>query len=261
LERRAYAPGKRKFFDIDILIRPGDSMRATTALKRKGYNHADGFLGPDYQRRFRHHSVLSKRRMPSVKVELHTMLVDPFAPFRIDVDDLFRRSRFISINGLRTRILCDEHMLLHLCIHSLYSHPFEIIGRSCQDISCLINRNSLHWDEFVSICRSAKASAFAYSALVLACNGCNKRISAKTLVPKQVLRELKADSRRKDLMLLSAFPKAKGYGVLRGRFGKWTFRFLVTDGCHKKANMLADAYYSARALRAFKKSIKRKISE
>jgi hypothetical protein len=63
-----------------------------------------------------------------VKLDLHFSPVKLTAPFNIDIDGLWERSKKAETNGTKTLLLSPEDLLLHISIHNSYNHKFKFYG-------------------------------------------------------------------------------------------------------------------------------------
>jgi hypothetical protein len=63
-----------------------------------------------------------------VKLDLHFSPVKLTAPFNIDIDGLWERSKKAEINGTEALLLSSEDLLLHISIHNSYNHKFKFYG-------------------------------------------------------------------------------------------------------------------------------------
>ncbi len=97
--------------DLDLLVRRDDYTRAEALLLDQGFV---GRETDDYHRRFVRHGI---------PVELHVEIASPrYFPF--DSDGIWKRSRVENFRGKPMRAMCDEDLVLYLCLHGL-KHGFS----------------------------------------------------------------------------------------------------------------------------------------
>jgi hypothetical protein len=86
-------------------------------------------------------------------VEIHWNLVEPEVSghMQIDLNALWAQAQPLTVNGSMTQILCPEHLLIHLSIHAVTVHLFEMGLKPLGDVCAFIARygESLDWDMLV----------------------------------------------------------------------------------------------------------------
>jgi Uncharacterised nucleotidyltransferase len=68
-------------------------------------------------------------------VEVHWNFLPSMDRFQIDIDGQWARSRQAIIAGVEVSVLCQEDLLLHLCLHASISHLFEMGLKPLYDLS------------------------------------------------------------------------------------------------------------------------------
>jgi Uncharacterised nucleotidyltransferase len=105
------APGTRPMEDVDVLVRRRQVHRAIEVLEREGWTPVDGAAPTESVLRTRHSAPWSHPR--GGELDLHWSPLwqptheDPFWDHAIPLE----------IGGTRTRALCPEDQLFHLCVH------------------------------------------------------------------------------------------------------------------------------------------------
>ena len=157
-------PGERPMRDFDFLARAGDLERAESALAALGYR-TDRDLPISAYLEHEHElpPLVSEGMRP---IDLHWNIVSPTGPFRVDVDALFARSRILLLDGAPMRVMANEDLLLHVCLHAASDH-FGIAGvRPLLDIKELLDRpGAIDWS--VVPVRAAEWQAARPAALAL----------------------------------------------------------------------------------------------
>ncbi len=119
----------RPCFDLDLLVRPSNFVRAQAVLNDIGFvplGHAD-----DYHCRWLRHATI---------LELHENLENPRA-FKIDMDALWGRSHMSLFQGQPIQLLGPSDELRYLCLHAV-RHRFERL-RLILDLAFAFRRLSL----------------------------------------------------------------------------------------------------------------------
>jgi hypothetical protein len=111
--------GLREFYDMDLLLRRDDLLKAKAILLTNGYQappeqnekHIDSQLGCDFV------SVDGK-----VRLELHWSFIQKWLTYNVDIDAIWQRSEPWQLAGLPIRIISREDLLLYLCAHGAKHH-------------------------------------------------------------------------------------------------------------------------------------------
>ena len=112
--------GSRYLQDIDLLL-PVEDLAAGAAVMR-----AHGFVAgvPDAFGEFRHH-LRPLHRANRVWVELHARLGPAKCAKMLPAREVIAGSREAELDGVRVRIPCPEHLMVHLVMHSQMQHPYN----------------------------------------------------------------------------------------------------------------------------------------
>jgi hypothetical protein len=136
-------PAMREFGDLDFLVSTTDVPRARAALQELGYRPRLELTPPQERENLRtgYEYVFGSAAEPNL-IELQWQIVPRFysMPFRMDL--LFQRSIEREIEGMRVRTLCNEDLILVLCVHAA-KHGWSQLGM-VRDIATLA-RFELDW--------------------------------------------------------------------------------------------------------------------
>ena len=160
------APALRPMIDMDLLCRERDLETAQAALLGLGYIRNDSDLSVAECLANRH-QLPPFLRPGATTVEIHGRIERPNAPFAIDHEGLWRRSRPWRVEGKPLRALAPEDLLLHLCLHATYHHRFRIGLSALMDIARVTRLEPVDWQAFVVRARAWKASLPAFLGLFL----------------------------------------------------------------------------------------------
>ncbi len=143
LRERYYPdPALRPSGDLDLLLRPGDAVRAEAILQGLGYRPNESELPASWYQLNRFHHVVPYR-LPGrdVQIELHAGLFEPAAGITVDLDGLWLRSCGGEIAGRPVRWLSPEDLLLHLTVHACASSRFQTGLRHLVDLGEVVRRH------------------------------------------------------------------------------------------------------------------------
>lgn len=149
LAQRLYGDSvMREFGDLDFIIRPADVPRARTALQELGLQpclvlrprQEQEYLRTGYEYAF------GSAAEPNL-VELQWQVVPHFYATAFQMEKMFHRSVESKIEGQPARMLCDEDLMLALCVHAA-KHCWEQLGM-VRDIAVLARR-PLDWEWIVA---------------------------------------------------------------------------------------------------------------
>jgi hypothetical protein len=112
----------RPMSDVDVLVHEDDVMRVEAALLGMGFAPAE------YNRLIAKDNCEFVYGLPNRKlfVEVHWKFLPSNYRFKIDIDELWERSRQAIIAGVDVSVLCPEDLLLHLCLHTSAKHLFAM---------------------------------------------------------------------------------------------------------------------------------------
>lgn len=109
----------RQFCDLDVLVRLADVCRAKVALRELGYfptvdltaREERAYIASGYEYGFR--SADGR-----ILIELQWRILPRFYAVDIDVSNFFHRAVSLDLGGQSVRTLCNEDLLLALCLHA-----------------------------------------------------------------------------------------------------------------------------------------------
>ncbi len=158
----------RPMYDVDILVRQTDLLRAEVKLLEMGYgpavisNNGFDFAG--------HHHLPPLAKPGGGKIEIHWSIERPDTPFKIDVDGLWKRARPAVIAGVEGLVLSPEDLILHLCLHASFDHEFDFGLRSLWDIAEVLRhyRDEIDWEQVTLRAGQWGVGKYVYLTLHLA---------------------------------------------------------------------------------------------
>lgn len=193
-------PALRVLYDFDLLV-PADRAQAGLAA----------LLAHGFERVPTKPHAYNNKHLPSVwrlnGFQRRGYLFDPAQPRPVELhvalwdsnwrglsvrplDDLWPRSRTLSLDGISMRVLSPEDVFLHLCVH-LATHIVEREARVGQllDVALFVQRSgeTLDWDRIVQAGRAAGIARLAYLSICAA-----HALAGAPLPPPDVMRQLAA---------------------------------------------------------------------
>lgn len=155
----------RVMSDMDLMI-PRDCLdRVCAILVGLGYSPEPSMKG-FYHRLRRRFSYYIGFNPPSGKVlyiDLHWEIQTTYSLTRLCHKDLSQTSLPADYDGVSVRNLSPEHLLLHLCLHTLehnfaYNEANSDIGQKLIDIVWVVERLSIDWNKFLAETRKFHCS-------------------------------------------------------------------------------------------------------
>jgi hypothetical protein len=139
----------RSMADVDLLLKPHQSARAITALRRAGYYSLEPIDW--YQASDHHHAAPLSDPTGTTPIELHFRLLFPRRKNPIPTDILFRDATLRSFGGADFLIPAHEHRVAHLIAHAFVSnHGYRLLRialRDLMDLMELDRAQSIDWDK------------------------------------------------------------------------------------------------------------------
>lgn len=136
-------PAMRDFGDLDFLVRTTDVPRACTTLQELGYQPKLALSPRQEQEYLRtgYEYVFGSAAEPNL-IEVQWRIVPRFYSVSFAMNSLFRRSVECEFEGMRVRTLCNEDLMLVLCVHAA-KHGWSQLAM-VRDIAMLA-RGQLNW--------------------------------------------------------------------------------------------------------------------
>ncbi|HEU5208101.1 MAG TPA: nucleotidyltransferase family protein [Longimicrobiales bacterium] len=159
--------GARPMYDVDLLVRPDDALRAWNALRANGWVHDEIERPAEFYTTHYHLPPLDDPLRSGLAVELHTSLTD--GAIEIDSEMIRREAREIRVRGRRVLVPAVEHQVLHLATHFAWTHGMASAGwRTFHDLHQLITNTSVDWERVVAIAQETRATTSCYWTFRLA---------------------------------------------------------------------------------------------
>ena len=157
--------GLRAMRDIDLLVKKDNLPRVDAILLALGCAPEDNIrVVTEDNLHFRYHFPDD-----ALMVEIHWSIIDAIFPFQIDMEELWRRARSVTLAQAPAWTFDPEDLLLHLCLHTA-KHANEMNIRMLCDINEVVRRfgMELDWQEMDERARQWNAVRAVYLILRLA---------------------------------------------------------------------------------------------
>ena len=157
----------RTMCDLDIMVRRDDLTRAKDVLAEMGY--APQYFGVEQVDYAQHHHLRPMARPDGIRVEIHWTLARPAGPAEIDLDGIWERAQPVEIAGVQTLVLSPEDLILHLCLHTSFTHKFRVGLRMCWDLHEVVRhyRDAIDWEVVVRRAQQWGIGRYVYLTLQL----------------------------------------------------------------------------------------------
>lgn len=134
----------RQFSDLDLLVRPDDLPGIKSALAELGYEPGlklaqaaeRDYLKSGYEYTF---DGARGRNL----LEIKWQVLPRFYSISFDVNEFFERAAVVTIEGKKLGTLCDQDLMLVLCVHAA-KHAWKQISWLC-DIVQLARSRAVDW--------------------------------------------------------------------------------------------------------------------
>ena len=158
----------RQFWDLDILVRPGDARRALSTLAADSYRprHPAGRLATAAQLRLGFEYNLA-RRDGAANVQLHWQLSGGGIVLRMRDADVWGRLEGVRLAGAMLPALPAEEMLLFLCVHGS-RHGWRRIQWVCDVAHLLRVRPGMDWAYVQALARAYGAERMLHLGMLMA---------------------------------------------------------------------------------------------
>ena len=134
----------RQFSDLDLLIRSGDLPAIKEALAELGYEpglRLEKAAERDYLKSGYEYTFDGARGRNLL--EIKWQVLPRFYSIAFDVNEFFQRASVVSIEGQRLRTLCDQDLMLVLCVHAA-KHAWKQISWLCEIVQ-LARSHAIDW--------------------------------------------------------------------------------------------------------------------
>ncbi|MGI8918740.1 MAG: nucleotidyltransferase domain-containing protein [Pyrinomonadaceae bacterium] len=158
----------RQFSDLDILVHPGDVLRARDLLLSEGYAQLPPLTEGQQAVLLRTQCNLPfTRDRNRMIVELHWTVSAPAFARPFETDDFWSRLLDAKLETVAIKVPATEDLLLALCIHGS-KHLWERLAWVCDIAGLIATETDLNWQELISRARSTGSERMLFLGLRLA---------------------------------------------------------------------------------------------
>lgn len=158
--------GLRQMFDIDLFIKEKNLLDTVSILKKMGFKEESGIKSSFI------HEVSAAKHLPpmykdGISVELHYQVWIGETTHQLSVEEIWKESKSMAINGKSVLVMSHEYLLIYLCLHvhrhliegniQLFqwldivilikkthgSFNWQVVQQKCQDDECLYEVQSV----------------------------------------------------------------------------------------------------------------------
>jgi hypothetical protein len=165
LSVRCYGePDMRQFSDLDLITCETDIHRATQIMLDLGYEPRVPLTAIDARKSVGEYAFRNSNT--GLLVEFHTERTFRYHPRPLQIEKLFERSAFVTIDGREVPVLSLEDELVLICVHGA-KHFWERL-MWIADVAALISRQRLDWDRVLAVANEVGALRILHLGLRLA---------------------------------------------------------------------------------------------
>jgi Uncharacterised nucleotidyltransferase len=165
LAMRCYGDaGMRQYGDLDLVVREADMRRATQAMLDLGYQPRIPLTAIDAKKMPGEYAF--RKLGTDLLVEFHTEQTFRYHPRRLQIETLFERRAFVTIDGRSVPVLSLEDELVLICVHGA-KHFWERL-MWIADVAALISQQAPDWNRAQAVAREVGAERILRLGLRLA---------------------------------------------------------------------------------------------
>jgi hypothetical protein len=157
-------PGMRQYGDLDLIVREADMRRATQAMLDLAYEPRISLTAIDAKKTPGEYAF--RKPGTDLLVEFHTERTFRYHPRPLQIEKLFERSAFVTIDSREVPVLSLEDELVLICVHGA-KHFWERL-MWIADVAALISRQPLDWDRALAVATEVGALRILHLGLRLA---------------------------------------------------------------------------------------------
>jgi len=177
---------QRPMSDLDILVDPSNAQLARRVMLGAGWRDLVGGIPQSVYERHHHLPPLHDARSHDLQLELHTALFPERQPFAFDARDLWSRARSIAPEFPEAFVPDPMHLLLHACLHFLWSHQARFgVWRTIRDVDALTRVPGFDWAGFVAAAKASRGGTSCYWTFRIA------GVAAGVTAPAEVMAALR----------------------------------------------------------------------
>jgi len=178
----------RQYVDLDVLTKKEDIYKIDTLLKEHGYERLLA-LTPIQEKiwiKYAHDMGLIHKQK-GVHFEMHWSFLDEDYPMQVNLEDFWKETQDVTLNGHTIPTFSNENLLYYLCIHGS-KHLWERI-EWVKDIDLLVHNHAIDWETIIQKAKGAGFEKMLYLGLSLSTS------LFHTPLPKSILEKISSYNR------------------------------------------------------------------
>jgi hypothetical protein len=156
--------GMRQYGDLDLVVREADIRRTTQAMLDLGYEPRIPLTAIDAKKMPGEYAF--RKVDTDLLIEFHTEQTFRYHPRPLQIEKLFARRTFVTIDGRSVPALSLEDELVLICVHGA-KHFWERLTWIA-DVAALISRQAPDWNRAIAAAREVGAERMLRLGLRLA---------------------------------------------------------------------------------------------
>lgn len=202
-------PGMRQYGDLDLVVREADIRRATQAMLAFAYEPRVPLTAIDAQKTAGEYAF--RKHGTDLLIEFHTERTFRYHPRPLQIEKVFERSAFVTIDGREVPVLSLEDELVLICVHGA-KHFWERL-MWIADVAALISRQQMDWDRVLAVANEVGAQRILHLGLRLAADLLDAELPAHLKAAVQSDRTVAKLAAQIESRL--AHPEFHGIGILQ----------------------------------------------
>src|SRR5712672_1015154 len=174
-------PGMRQYGDLDLIVRKANMRRATQAMLDLAYEPRIPLTAIDAKKTVGEYAF--RKPGTDLLVEFHTGRTFRYHPRPLQIEKLFERGTFVTIDRRRVLVFSLEDELVLICVHGA-KHFWERL-MWVADVAALISRQPLDWDRALAVANEVGAQRILHLGLRLAADLLDAELPAHLKAPVQ----------------------------------------------------------------------------
>jgi hypothetical protein len=217
----------RQYVDLDVLTRKEDIYKIDALLQKEGYKRLFAITPAQEKVYIQYsHDIGLIHPKKGIHFEMHWAFLDDDYPMQVGLEDFWKATQIVKINGHDIPTFSNENLLYYLCIHGS-KHLWERI-EWIKDLDLMVRNETIDWDVLI-----AKVEGSGFEKMVYLGFSLSASLFA-TPLPKTVYDQI---VKQQQLNALSAFV-LESWGTPQSTFAKTAAMLKLFPGIKEQAIFL-----------------------
>lgn len=156
----------RQYVDLDVLTRKKDIYKIDALLKAEGYERLLNITPVQEKVYIQYaHDIGLIHPKKGIHFEMHWSFLDEDYPMQVDLEDFWKETQEVKLNGHPVPTFSNENLLYYLCIHGS-KHLWERI-EWIKDLDLMIRNETIDWGIFITKTEGSGFEKMVYLGLSL----------------------------------------------------------------------------------------------